>query len=210
MAVRLASTAVRRNAPPRHFHAVSCEQLQEQARAAALVQGLGVLGWTEGGKLRVNWRLAEGLPSLFDRYALFAAGSTSTQASGGVTMATDWKKGSTYDLTYGEHETVISSPEQIVLKSDPYRRLSYTWHTYSPEWAAMHGIDEEQVAVWAGRASLQGRLRHRGVRPRGGQADRGPRHAAPDSVVLQGASQGWPAVLASLQTLLETGAPLPS
>lgn len=53
---------------------------EEQARAAALVQGLGVLGWTEGGKLRVNWRLAEGLPSLFDRYALFAAGSTSTQA----------------------------------------------------------------------------------------------------------------------------------
>ena len=34
--------------------------------------------------------------------------------------------------------------------------------------------------------------------------------AASDSVVLQGAAQGWPAVLASLKTLLETGEPLPS
>ena len=32
---------------------------------------------------------------------------------------------------------------------------------------------------------------------------------APGSSVLQGISDGWPAVLASLKTLLETGAPLP-
>jgi hypothetical protein len=29
-------------------------------------------------------------------------------------------------------------PEQLVLESDPYRRLSYTWHTFSPEWAAAY------------------------------------------------------------------------
>jgi hypothetical protein len=28
--------------------------------------------------------------------------------------------------------------------------------------------------------------------------------------LLQGVSQGWPAILASLKTLLETGEPLPS
>ena len=39
--------------------------------------------------------------------------------SGGVTMASDWKKGSTYDLTYGEHDTVISHPDQVVLESTP-------------------------------------------------------------------------------------------
>jgi hypothetical protein len=32
----------------------------------------------------------------------------------------------------------------------------------------------------------------------------------PGSHVLQGISEGWPAVLSSLKTLLETGSPLPS
>ena len=32
----------------------------------------------------------------------------------------------------------------------------------------------------------------------------------PGSTVLDGISQGWPAILASLKTLLETGEPLPS
>jgi hypothetical protein len=30
----------------------------------------------------------------------------------------------------------------------------------------------------------------------------------PDSTILPGISQGWPTILASLKTLLETGAPL--
>ena len=33
---------------------------------------------------------------------------------------------------------------------------------------------------------------------------------APGSIVVEGAAQGWPAVLASLKTLLETGEPLPA
>jgi hypothetical protein len=28
---------------------------------------------------------------------------------------------------------VIDDPAQVVLESDPYRRLSYTWHTFTPE-----------------------------------------------------------------------------
>ena len=130
--------------------------------------------------------------------------------SGGVTMATDWKKGSTYDLAYGEHETVISSPEQVVLESDPYRRLSYTWHTYSPEWAAMHGIDEEQVAIWRDEPRSKVAFDIEEFGPGVVKLTVVHDSAAPDSVVLRGASQGWPAVLASLKTLLETGAPLPS
>ena len=31
----------------------------------------------------------------------------------------------------------------------------------------------------------------------------------PGSAVLAGVSQGWPSILSSLKTLLETGAPLP-
>jgi hypothetical protein len=33
---------------------------------------------------------------------------------------------------------------------------------------------------------------------------------APGSAVLDGVRGGWPAVIASLKTLLETGSPLPS
>ena len=33
----------------------------------------------------------------------------------------------------------IADPEQVVLESDPYRRLSYAWHTFTPEWAAAMG-----------------------------------------------------------------------
>ena len=40
-----------------------------QARAAALVQGLGEHNWQEGGNLRIDWRWAGGDPVLFARYA---------------------------------------------------------------------------------------------------------------------------------------------
>ena len=32
------------------------------------------------------------------------------------------------------------------LESDPYRRLSYTWHTFTPEWAAAYGVSDEHLA----------------------------------------------------------------
>lgn len=35
-----------------------------------------------------------------------------------------------------------SNPEQAVLESDPYRRLSRTWHTFTREWAKGHGFDD--------------------------------------------------------------------
>src|SRR6516164_11335183 len=40
-----------------------------QARAAALVQGLGALNWRHGGNLRIDWRWAGGDPALYGRYA---------------------------------------------------------------------------------------------------------------------------------------------
>jgi putative tryptophan/tyrosine transport system substrate-binding protein len=61
-----------------------------QARAAALVQGLGALNWREGGNLRIDWRWARGDPALYGRYAaelvalgpevILAMGSPSVEA----------------------------------------------------------------------------------------------------------------------------------
>jgi putative tryptophan/tyrosine transport system substrate-binding protein len=41
-----------------------------QARATALVQGLGALNWHDGGNLHIDWRWASGDPSLYERYAV--------------------------------------------------------------------------------------------------------------------------------------------
>jgi DNA-binding transcriptional ArsR family regulator/uncharacterized protein YndB with AHSA1/START domain len=130
--------------------------------------------------------------------------------SGGVSYRTDWQKGSAYDVAYDEVGLAISDSEQVVLESDPPRRLAYTWHTFSPEWAAAHQVDEVTVAAWraeprskvafdieeAGEGVVKLTVVHDGF--------------VPGSAVLEGVRGGWPAVIASLKTLLETGSALPS
>jgi DNA-binding transcriptional ArsR family regulator/uncharacterized protein YndB with AHSA1/START domain len=130
-------------------------------------------------------------------------------ASGGLTLSSDWQKSSTYELSFDKTGLVISDPDQVILEADPYRRLAYTWHTFTPEWAAAHGFDETTAAAWraeprskvafdiedAGKGVVKLTVVHDGFEVGSG--------------VLQGISTGWPAVLASLKTLLETGAALP-
>jgi len=125
-------------------------------------------------------------------------------------MRTDWKKGSTYDVTYEQSGLVVSHPDQLILESDPYRRLAYTWHTFTPEWAAAYDVDEKVAAEYAaeprskvafdleeaGRGVVKLTVVHDGFQP--------------GSAVFQGVSNGWPAVISALKTLLETGSSLPS
>jgi Activator of Hsp90 ATPase homolog 1-like protein len=40
----------------------------------------------------------------------------------------------------------VADPTQVVLESDPHRRLSYTWHTFTPEWAAAYDVGDEHLA----------------------------------------------------------------
>ncbi len=39
-------------------------------------------------------------------------------------------------------DVTVVDPDQVVVESDPYRRLTYSWHSFTPEWAAASGIDE--------------------------------------------------------------------
>jgi DNA-binding transcriptional ArsR family regulator/uncharacterized protein YndB with AHSA1/START domain len=130
--------------------------------------------------------------------------------AGGVQMKSDWKKGSSYDVTYEESGLVLSNSEQVILESDPFRRLSYTWHSFTPEWAAAHGIDEADRAAWAAepRSKVAFDIEEAGV----GVVKLTVVHDGFEagSAVLQGVSGGWPAVIASLKTLMETGSALPS
>ncbi len=131
------------------------------------------------------------------------------QRAGEKTFRSAWKKGSTYDLAHEEVGLVVSDPEQVILESDPYRRLAYTWHTFTSEWAAKVGMDEATADAW--RAEPRSKVAF-------DIEDTGPGvvkltviHDSfePGSDVLQAISNGWPAVLASLKTLLETGTALP-
>jgi uncharacterized protein YndB with AHSA1/START domain len=131
------------------------------------------------------------------------------RSAGGKTLPSDWKKGSTWALLHQDVGVAVRDPEQVVLESDPPLRLAYTWHSFTPEWAAAVGLAPEAAAAW--RAEPRSKVafdiegRGRGVVKLTVLHD----GFEPGSVVLESISLGWPSVLSSLKTLLETGSPLP-
>jgi uncharacterized protein YndB with AHSA1/START domain/DNA-binding transcriptional ArsR family regulator len=133
-----------------------------------------------------------------------------TERYWGVALESDWNAGST--ITLHQWGLTIADPEQVVLESQPYRRLSYTWHTFTPEWRETArkrvGFSEEFLDRIAterrSKATFEiedlGELVKLTVIHDGFDAS---------SEVLETISQGWPHVLSNLKTLLETGETLP-
>jgi uncharacterized protein YndB with AHSA1/START domain/DNA-binding transcriptional ArsR family regulator len=124
----------------------------------------------------------------------------------GTTFTTDWTPGA--EMVWEQFGVKITDPEQVVLEADPYRRLSYTWHTFTPEFAKSVGLDDEYLAKAAGERRSKVTF---DLEPRGELVKLTVVHDdfEPDSIVLQSVSQGWPELLSSLKSLLETGEPLP-
>jgi DNA-binding transcriptional ArsR family regulator/uncharacterized protein YndB with AHSA1/START domain len=125
----------------------------------------------------------------------------------GVALESDWKAGS--PVAWVVHDKVrLEHPEQVVLEADPPRRLSYTFHTFTPEFAEEVGLDQETLETIG---------RERRSRVTWQIEEDGPRVKLtlvhddfdPGSRVLELVSGGWTPLLASLKTLLETGEPLP-
>ncbi|HEX6450221.1 MAG TPA: metalloregulator ArsR/SmtB family transcription factor [Trebonia sp.] len=129
-----------------------------------------------------------------------------TQRYWQTSFETDWKPGSA--MTWDNHGVLISDPEQVVLEADPFRRLSYTWHTMTPELAKRFGWDEEFLERMA--AEQRSKVTF-SIEP----ADQGVKLTVvhdgfgEDSAMVDMFAHGWPAVIASLKTLVETGEPLP-
>ncbi|HEX5266359.1 MAG TPA: metalloregulator ArsR/SmtB family transcription factor [Acidimicrobiales bacterium] len=127
----------------------------------------------------------------------------------GCSFRSDWQAGSTYALE--QAGVRIADPEQKVLVSDPPRRLSYTWHTFSPEWVeavgSKAGFGDEQLARMA--AEPRSRVTFE-IEPLDDVVKLTVVHDGfePGSEVAGGISQGWPRVLAELKTLLESGEPV--
>lgn len=123
----------------------------------------------------------------------------------GVALVSDWNVGST--VTWELEKVTITDDEQVVLVSDPPLRLSYTWHTVTPEFVAAYGDDQEFLA----KASKERRSKVTfEIEPVGDLVKLTVTHDDfdPGSVVLEGISGGWPSIIASLKTMLETGEPL--
>jgi uncharacterized protein YndB with AHSA1/START domain len=130
-----------------------------------------------------------------------------TQRYWGITLTSDWKVGST--LTWLNNGVTIADPQQKVLEYDPYRKLSYTWHTFTPELADALGFSDDLAATLAAeqRSTATFELEELdGVVKLTVIHDGFP----PDSVAVTMVSEGWPQVFAALKTLLETGEPLRS
>lgn len=123
----------------------------------------------------------------------------------GTAFETDWKVGSTMTWEYGG--VTIADPAQVVLESEPYRRLAYTWLTITPEFARTAGLSDEFLAKAAGERRSKVTFE---IEPLGESVKLTVVHDGfgPGSVMLGSVSGGWPAVLSSLKTLLETGEPL--
>ena len=122
-----------------------------------------------------------------------------------ATFETDWEVGS--PMTWNNNGVVIADPEQIVLESDPCRRLAYTWHTFTPELNERLQFGDELFA------KLSGERRSRvafDIEEAGELVKLTVVHDdfEPGSTAATMVRNGWPVFLSSLKSLLETGEPL--
>jgi uncharacterized protein YndB with AHSA1/START domain/DNA-binding transcriptional ArsR family regulator len=124
----------------------------------------------------------------------------------GATAQTDWTVGSA--MTWEQEGVTIADPAQVVLESEPHRRLAYTWHTFTPGWAQAYGFSDEYLAKVASERRSKVTF---AIEPVGQMVKLTVVHDGfePGSTVLEGISEGWPVILANLKTLLETGDTLP-
>ena len=109
----------------------------------------------------------------------------------GHRVISDWKVGSPYRFTHPERP----SPRGKVLISDPPRKLAYTWE------ACSDALKHERIS----RVTFD-------LEPRGNIVKLTVTHDDLDEggKTFLGISEGWPMVIASLKSILETGRPLPS
>jgi uncharacterized protein YndB with AHSA1/START domain/DNA-binding transcriptional ArsR family regulator len=124
----------------------------------------------------------------------------------GLELHSDWQPGST--ITWGRGDVTIADPEQVVIESDPYRRLSYTWHTMSEGMGRALGLTDDLRARIAAerRSTVTFDLEEMGPVVKLTVVHEG---FDPGSAMFAMISEGWPGVLSDLKTLLETGDTLP-
>ena len=108
----------------------------------------------------------------------------------GCSLHSDWKVGSRMHMDRGGQ--VMN--ECVVLESDPPRRLAYSWHTVFDEDMKKEKPSRVTFVLEPGQDAVKLTVTHEGF-PEG-------------SKTLPSIAGGWPSVLSSLKSMLETGKPL--
>lgn len=106
----------------------------------------------------------------------------------------DWKVGSTVTFWYEAENGEAVSDRGIVLESDPPRRLSYTFHVEFIDELRDERPSRVTFEIEAIDTEVKLSLTHGDFEP--------------GSKILEGCRSGWPTILSSLKSLLETGRPL--
>jgi uncharacterized protein YndB with AHSA1/START domain/DNA-binding transcriptional ArsR family regulator len=129
-----------------------------------------------------------------------------TERYWGATFATDWREGS--PMTWHMLGHTFESPEQVVLESDPPRRLSYSWHTFTPELVESLNLGDDAGARLAAESRSKVTF---DLEPVGDVVKLTVVHDGFDegSTAAAMVSLGWPRILSDLKTLLETGETMP-
>ncbi|MFF7177168.1 SRPBCC domain-containing protein [Streptomyces sp. NPDC008121] len=124
----------------------------------------------------------------------------------GVAFETEWTTGA--PMVWDEGGRSTADPEQVVLAAEPGRLLSYTWHTFTSEWAEAVGIGQEVYRRLAKERRSKVTFT---IEPAGDIVKLTVVHddLEPDGMIGDLISEGWPALLSSLKSLLETGEELP-
>ena len=123
----------------------------------------------------------------------------------GTAIDSDWTSGAR--MTWHHHDTVIEHPDQVVLAYDPPRLLAYTWHTFTPDWAAAVGFSEER------RAALDTEPRTTvtfELEPVDDQVKLTVTHGnlQADGTVIGLITEGWPRVVSDLKSVVEAADPV--
>jgi uncharacterized protein YndB with AHSA1/START domain len=107
-----------------------------------------------------------------------------------TSVVSDWKVGSPFSLVLNGKTTDVGE----ILEADPPRRLCYSFRHILNEAARNERPSRVTFVLEAHGKLVKLTLTHEDF--------------AETSVILDGISKGWPAIMSSLKSLLETGQPL--
>ncbi|TDU84210.1 ArsR family transcriptional regulator [Kribbella voronezhensis] len=129
-----------------------------------------------------------------------------TQQYWGLHHDTDWKVGSPMEWKMGD--VTMAGEGQVVLEHDPYRRLAFTWHHITPEFAKAVEMDDElrdkTAAEPLSRVSFD-------LEPDGDQVKLTVIHSGfePDSAIRPMIEDGWTRLISDLKSFAES-LPIPA